>query len=247
MLERIALLSDIHGNRPALEAVLADLSRRGVGRILNLGDILYGPLDPVGTHGLLSACSLPVRHIRGNGDRLLYEIDGVASPTVGYCRAALPASALSWLESLPACLCEGDIYACHGSPRSDTEYLLEEMGELGGTLRPTTELEAMLAGLPQCSLVVCGHSHLPWVVKAGSRLVVNPGSVGLPAYADDAPRPHKMETGSPWARYAIVERQPDRGWAVEQLCLEYDWEKAARLADANGRPDWSGALRSGRA
>lgn len=246
MLERIALLSDIHGNRPALEAVLADLGRREVGRIFNLGDILYGPLDPAGCYELLSSCSLPMLHIRGNGDRLLYETAGAPSPTVGYCRGVLPAAALAWLESLPFQRREGDVYACHGSPRSDTEYLLEEMEERGGTLRPAEDLAAMLYGLGECSLVLCGHSHLSRVVNSGGQLIVNPGSVGLPAYADDAPRPHKMEAGSPHARYAIVERRA-RGWEAELYCLEYDWEKAAALADDNGRPDWGAALRGGRA
>jgi hypothetical protein len=77
------------------------------------------------------------------------------------------------------------------------------------------------------------------------RMIVNPGSVGLPAYDDDRPHPHLVESGSPHARYAILSKEGD-GWAAELLSVEYDWEQAARDAEANGRTDWSRALRTGR-
>jgi hypothetical protein len=75
---------------------------------------------------------------------------------------------------------------------------------------------------------------------------VNPGSVGLQAYAEVHPYPHTNENGSPHARYAIVEGTPS-AWDVELLAVEYDWEEAAMLADSRGRPEWARALRTGRA
>ena len=95
--------------------------------------------------------------------------------------------------------------------------------------------------------MLCGHSHLPHtLLTPRGRQVVNPGSVGLPAYRDDSPCPHAMEAGSPHARYAIVELTA-AGWRVEEIAVPYGWEAAARTAAANGRPDWAGWLRTGRA
>jgi len=73
---------------------------------------------------------------------------------------------------------------------------------------------------------------------------VNPGSVGLPAYAEELPWPHKMETGSPHARYAFIE-QASAGWAVSLRSVAYDWEKAAKIAVQNGFQDWANPLRTG--
>jgi diadenosine tetraphosphatase ApaH/serine/threonine PP2A family protein phosphatase len=95
-------------------------------------------------------------------------------------------------------------------------------------------------------VILCGHTHIPHVVVIeDGPLIVNPGSVGLPAYDDTRPYPHKVETGSPHARYAML-TQADGAWQAELLCVDYDWEQAARDAEANGRPDWARALRTGR-
>ncbi len=90
-----------------------------------------------------------------------------------------------------------------------------------------------------------GHDHLPALLRLpDGRLLVNPGSVGLPAYRDDLPFPHAMEAGSPHARYAIVVPSP-AGWAVEHVAVAYDWQSAMATAAKNGRPDWAIALGSG--
>ena len=94
-------------------------------------------------------------------------------------------------------------------------------------------LVAERAGDCRASLLLCGHSHLPRAVRLpDGRTVVNPGSVGLQAFDWDH------------ARYAMIERTPG-GWAVEHVQVAYDWESMARLADANGRPLWATALRTG--
>ena len=75
---------------------------------------------------------------------------------------------------------------------------------------------------------------------------MNPGSVGLQAYTDDAPYPHAMQTGTPHARYAIISRTGAE-WRVEDLRIKYDWDTAAETALKNQRPDWAAWLRTGRA
>ena len=95
-------------------------------------------------------------------------------------------------------------------------------------------------------LLLCGHNHLQRSMRlpAGG-LVVNPGSVGWPAYQDDEPYPHVMEAGSPHARYALVD-DASGTWEVEMRSVVYDWEAAARIAEGNARPDVARALRTGR-
>jgi hypothetical protein len=75
--------------------------------------------------------------------------------------------------------------------------------------------------------------------------VVNPGSVGWPAYEDDEPVPHRMEAGSPHARFAVVDDVSGR-WEVSLLAVEYAWEEAALMAESFGRADVAAALRTGR-
>ena len=80
----------------------------------------------------------------------------------------------------------------------------------------------------------------------GGQTVVNPGSVGLPAYWDDLPHPHVMETGSPHARYSVISYS-EFGWSVTDRIVPYDCESAAETANRNGRPDWAEWLKTGRA
>ncbi len=244
-MRRYAVLSDIHGNVRALDTVLADVERRDVHAVLDLGDTLYGPLEPQAVAERLMA--LPVLHVRGNEDRLLLEppASAASSPSLGYTLGALAPQALAWLASRPATrVVDEDLFLCHGTPGSDETYLLESLAPDGAKPSDTHEVEARLAGVAQ-SVVLCGHSHLPRAVRAGARLVVNPGSVGLPAYADDGPVPHKMESGSPHARYAVLTVTAE-GASVEHVALAYDWEAAATQARRNGRPDWAAWLATGR-
>jgi hypothetical protein len=74
---------------------------------------------------------------------------------------------------------------------------------------------------------------------------VNPGSVGLQAYEDDHVHPHRAQTGSPHARYAILERR-ESGWRVEFIAVPYAWDQESERAARNGRADWATALRTGR-
>lgn len=149
------------------------------------------------------------------------------------------------MNSLQPCFSDKLIYACHGTPQSDTEYLLETMTAEGALLKPEAEIDLLVRSVKQ-PLILCGHSHMPFVYRTASgKTIVNPGSVGLPAYEEDLPVLHKMQNGSPHARFAIVYVH-DAAITVELLAVSYDWNKAARLARSNNRPDWAKALESGR-
>jgi predicted phosphodiesterase len=245
--EPVAVIADIHGNRWALEAVLEDMERRGIQHVLNLGDSLYGPLDPAGTGRLLRELD-PVS-VRGNQDRVLLERDPAVatSPTYRFVCAQLAEEDLSWLgrHAVPA-MGVGPLCLCHGTPERDNRYLIEQVTARGVELKPADALARELADVTG-EVVLCAHSHVPRLVGLpGGRCVVNPGSVGLQAYTDDQPHPHAMEAGSPHARYAVL-RQQVSGWDVEHVAVCYDWAGAAAAAQVNGRPDWARWLRTGRA
>ncbi|MFJ8530977.1 metallophosphoesterase family protein [Bacillus sp. NPDC094106] len=243
MKQKVAIISDIHGNSFALEAVLKDILRRNVDLIFNLGDSVYGPIDPVGTIKILMEHKM--NHIRGNCDRMLWESVQDSSVTLNEVKMLLTTEHLNWLKEQSSQYIMEDILFCHGTPDSDEIYLLEKMTEDGGILKTTDEIMKHLQNIEQ-QIIVCGHTHIPRVVYLPNRkVVINPGSVGLPAYKDDWPIPHKMESGSPLANYAVLEKESAR-WIIEQISVPYDWEKAAERAEYNGRNDWAVALRTGR-
>ena len=136
------------------------------------------------------------------------------------------------------------IVAVHGTPADDNQYLLENVIAGRLALASPADIEHRLAG-QTAGIVLCAHSHQPRLAHApGGLLIVNPGSVGCPAYADPTSPAHVSETGSPHARYALLTRHAGR-WAVDQVAIEYDWEAAAARAAASGRRDWAGALATG--
>lgn len=184
---RIALISDIHGNRWALAAVLAHVDRQRVDAIWNLGDILSGPLEPAATAELLIPLALPT--VRGNHERqLLACAERPGGPSDRFAFAHTDERHRDWLRGLPATLSpRPDVLLCHGTPACDVEPMLETV-ELDGQ-RPATEreVERRAAGAP-ARLIACGHTHVPRVMRtAGGTLIVNPGSVGLQAYDSDHP------------------------------------------------------------
>ena len=240
----IAVLADVHGNTWALEAVLADIRRRGADELVDLGDILYGPLDPAGTAELHRSAGITA--IRGNMDRILGEpLSEAPSPTMTFVLESLPPHHLAWAAELPVRLDRGDLRFCHGTPERDDVYLLEAVSETGVAIKAEGEISVLLGPDP-APVTFCGHSHVSRVVAVGGRLVINPGSVGLPAYDADAPWPHVMESGSPHARYALLAREPG-GWQIEQVLVPYPWKEAAARARRNGRPDWAEWIETGRA
>jgi predicted phosphodiesterase len=243
----VAVMSDIHGNRWALEAVLDDIRRRGIRDVVNLGDCLYGPLDPAGTADILMELNVPT--VRGNEDRIVLDEPGLHpdSPSLTFVQAALRTEHRQWLESLPPTASAfSDFFLCHGTPQKDDAYLLREVAASGCRMLPAAKVGLELTSVKE-PIVLCGHDHLPaLLLLPDGRHVVDPGSVGLPAYRDQLPFPHLMETGSAHARYCIVTRSRS-GVTVADIAVPYDWRMAAAAACQNGRPDWAEYLRSGRA
>jgi predicted phosphodiesterase len=248
---RLAAVSDIHGNLDALEAVIDDLGRAGVDAVVNLGDILSGPLRVAETADRLMALGWPT--IAGNHERQLLTLPRERmGPSDAHAAAAIGAAQRRWLAALPPTLRFADeVLLCHGTPGDDLEPFLDTVDGPAPGIRVATEAEvaaragAALRGVAH-ALILCGHTHLPRVARLGDgRLVVNPGSVGLQAFDDDHPHFYVVENQSPHARYAVLSRRR-AGWQVELRAVPYDAEPAARLAEANGRGDWADALRTGR-
>jgi hypothetical protein len=131
----------------------------------------------------------------------------------------------------------------YGTPTDDGTFLLEDRVESRMHLSRPREIKARLGDV-KASLVLCGHSHTQQVVQIpGGPLIVNPGSVGCPVYADG---PHAAGTNarSPHARNALLSRNNGR-WSVEMFVLAYDWEGAALSALENNRPEWARMYMSG--
>jgi predicted phosphodiesterase len=244
---RIAVLADTHGNLLALQDVFADLRTASPDLVVNLGDLATGPFDPAGSADAQMALGCPT--LAGNHERNLVEGDD-SSPSVAFARPFLSAAHLQWIGSLPKALrlADGDVFACHGSPAGgDLDYLLEDVSSGRPVLAPEHAIRPRLRGSDPATLVLCGHTHVPRVVRIGPVLVVNPGSVGLPAYTDDGASPHAIETGAPHARYAVVTRGSGGTWSAELRAVAYDWDRAARQAAANGRPAVARWTATGRA
>ncbi|WEF33457.1 metallophosphoesterase family protein [Pseudoduganella chitinolytica] len=242
---RIAAISDIHGNLAALDAVLADIARRGADVVVNLGDLLSGPLQPCATAERLMALDLPT--VAGNHERqVLTHAPARMGASDRFASERVTPAQRAWMATLPATLRLGDdVLLVHGTPTSDLTGWLETVTPAG--MRPATHAEVLeRAGDARAGLLLCGHTHVPRALRLDDgRLVVNPGSVGLQAYDDPEPWPHRMENSTPHARYALVERS-GTAWSVSHIAVVYDWDGAAALAERHGAPDWAHALRTGR-
>lgn len=242
---RLAVISDIHGNLLALEAVLADIATRGVDATINLGDCVTGPLWPRETFERLEALALPT--VRGNHDRAILDKPAGEMPPAGlFAREALSHAQRAALHALPATLqFTPEILAVHGTPADDSTYLLEEMTD-DGRLAPIRRavLRERLGDALHAPVVLCGHSHRQAVVVGPEGgLILNPGSVGCPVFADSPAAP-TLEHRSPHARYAVLTLRNGH-WGAEMFALDYDWNTAARRAAELGWPKWAQALATG--
>lgn len=245
---KIAAISDVHGNLLALEAVLADAAEQSADLVVNLGDLLSGGLQPAETAERLMA--LDLHTVRGNHERQVLTTpvaDMSASDLLAH--ESITAAHRAWMASLPLTLQVADgVLAFHGCPTDDATYLLDSVEETGA--RPATEREVIdrlgeHATSGEWSLLLCGHTHIQrQMLLPSGALVVNPGSVGLPAYDDDNLYPHVMQAGSPHARYALLD-DAHGNWQVTFRAVDYNWEHAATTAETNDRPDVARALRTG--
>ncbi|QDZ16124.1 metallophosphoesterase family protein [Humibacter ginsenosidimutans] len=247
---RIALISDVHGNTPALLAVLDAIAHDGVDTIVDLGDIASGGVDPRGTLDALRARP-DILTVRGNHERQLLTLSrGNMGASDRLAFDLLSGDDLLWLAALPATLEPAHgVLAFHGAPDDDLCYLLEAVDPAADdALRQATDgevVERLGASFGHYELFVCGHTHVQRTRRLpGGALVVNPGSVGWPAYADDLPAPHRVQARSPRARYTVVEKDA-AGWRIDERAIDYDYDAAIVLALRNGRPDVAHALRTG--
>ncbi|MFE0463295.1 metallophosphoesterase family protein [Kitasatospora sp. NPDC058965] len=210
MLNRVAVLSDIHGVLPALEAVLAEPDVRDADLIVLTGDIACGP-QPVQVLDLLVGLGDRAAWIRGNADRELVEYrrglrTSIPDPIGPSAAERLRDDQVDLLEALPTSLTRqvrglGEVLFCHATPRDDEEVVLVDSGlERWGEVLGEVD-EAV-------STVVCGHTHMPYTRLAAGRLVVNPGSVGMPY-------------GRPGAHWALL------GPGVQLRSTLFDVEAAA--------------------
>ncbi|MFF4768693.1 MULTISPECIES: metallophosphoesterase family protein [unclassified Streptomyces] len=178
-----AVLSDLHGVLPVLEAVLAEPDVREAELLVFTGDLAAGP-QPVAVLDRLRGLGERAVLVRGNADRELVALargtlpaEGAFPVDVWAARQLAPAH-LDLLGGLPHPVVRevagfGPVLFCHGTPRDDEEVVLVDT-------RPAKWAE-VFAGLPdEVRTVVCGHTHMPFVRLVGGRLVVNPGSVGMP-------------------------------------------------------------------
>ncbi|WP_330960210.1 metallophosphoesterase family protein [Photobacterium sp. 53610] len=247
-MEKYAILSDIHSNVFALDAVVEDAIWKGATRLVNLGDILYGPIAPRATYERLQ--TLNALTISGNQDRQIYQStkDEVAlNPTLQFILEDLGDAPLQWMRQLPSdVLITDDIYACHGTPDNDLMYLLEDVNSGHPQVKRDAEILACLNEV-HAPIILCGHTHLPRNVRLSSgQTVVNPGSVGLQAYQDEWPLPHAMQNYTPQASYVLIEEGIQGQWDISFHRVDYDVQSAVQAAKSNGREDWAHYLKTGR-
>lgn len=248
---RIALISDIHGNAIALEAVLQDAQRAGVDAIVCLGDIVLGGPGPREALERIMALECPV--VRGNTDETVANARPKATPLKGsktaqqsatqpvaqdaqsrsrdvaqWCRAQLEEHHVEFLQSLPLTatveLTGGQrLLAYHGTPRSVTEPLYPTT--------PDDELKELFAGV-DALVYAGGHTHCQMVRRYKASLVVNPGAVGLP-FGFNPPNV---------AEYAIVHAENRfLDVSLRRVPIDHEAVAAAILASTMPHREWLAA------
>ena len=218
---RLALISDVHGNAFALEAVLADLRFCAPDLTLNLGDQVEGAADPVRAYALQT--ELGALEVRGNNEEKLWPGGRRSSLSREYgawLATQLAPAALAHLAELPLTARVEGVLACHGTPDSAWESLLWvwQPAAEGGFYRSRDprELRRMLEPLA-AEVVVCGHTHRPGSTRVGDTLVVNAGAVS------------DQVDGDPRARWTLLERRNGR-WTADFRTVPYDVAAAVRWA-----------------
>jgi len=181
---RVAALYDIHGNLPALEAVLRDVRASGVTHVVVGGDVVPGPMPREALQCLLDL-ELPVQCIRGNGDRIVLaatagdvpaEVPEAYRPIIRWNAEQLDASQTRALSGWPSTTQlnvrgVGDVFFCHATPRNDTEIFTR--------MTAAERLRPVFQGIA-ADVVVCGHTHMQFDRTIDRLRVVNAGSVGMP-------------------------------------------------------------------
>lgn len=245
-MKRIGVISDPHGNLPALEAVLAELEREELDGLVCLGDVAVGP-QPAETLARVRGLGCPI--VKGNWDEWFSEGIPAAEPGNEIAKKLVEIGEF-WVAQLSAADLEamrgfvptveldlggGATALCfHGSPTSNLEGIY--------SVTPDEALEQIL-GAARAPVLLCGHTHLQMLRRYGTSVVVNPGSVGLP-FSDWAPHTIRI---APWAEYAIL------GWDDGRLRLDlrrttYDVDALLEQCLESGMPHarwWADSWRLG--
>jgi predicted phosphodiesterase len=226
---RVAVLSDLHGVLPAVEAVLAEPDVAAADRIVLIGDLAAGP-QPVETLDRLAALGEQAVWVRGNADRWMAILAAggrvdVPDPVIPWAADQLRPDQVERLASLPLSVTLelsglGPALFCHGTPRDDEEVVLVDS-------RPQRWAEVFAGVDEQVRTVVCGHTHMPFVRLADRRLVVNPGSVGMPYGGAGA---HWALLGGP-SGVSLRVTGFDLDAACERIAAESAYPGAAAFAD----------------
>jgi predicted phosphodiesterase len=225
----VAALCDIHGNLPALEAVLADPAFARAEAVVVGGDVAAGPL-PAEVLDRLVGLDVPVRWVRGNADRevvaafdrgdtdaSVHPPDDPAARADAFTAGRITRAHRDLMASFEDVVRFDGALFCHGSPRDDDEIIT--------ALTPPARLAPMLEGVGE-ALVVCGHTHHQFELRAGEQRVVNAGSVGMPY------------EGRPGAFWLLVD-----GSDAERRHTEIDVDAAAAALRASGFPDVEDLIR----
>jgi predicted phosphodiesterase len=213
---RIAALYDIHGNLPALEAVLADVRDAKPDAIVIGGDVVPGPMPRECLH-LLRSLEIPMHCIQGNGERVTLSQRRRIEPTevpeafrevIRWNAEQLTEQDAKWIASWPKMLSLRDVLFCHASPRSDIDVFTRKTPEekIAPLFEPVRE-----------RTVLCGHTHMQYDRMVGRTRVVNAGSVG-------------MSFQGPGAFWLML------GDSVELRRTEYDLVSAAKRVRATSYP-----------
>jgi predicted phosphodiesterase len=225
---RVAALYDIHGNLPALEAVLAEVRLAAVDAIVVGGDVVPGPM-PVECLELLRTSGIRTDYLHGNGESAVREaLSGGTLDTVReafrdwirWCAAELPDELARSLSSWPSTIeldidQLGKVLFCHATPRNDTEIFTK--------LSPDEHVQTLFAGV-KADVAVCGHTHMQFDRSVGKLRLINAGSVGMPF----------AEPGAYWLLL---------GHELQLRHTTYDVDAAAELVRATQFPGAEGFAR----
>ena len=207
---RVAALYDIHGNLPALEAVLEEVEYAGVDTVVVGGDVASGPM-PAETLALLRAFPARVEFVCGNADRILDFVGNHGGDLELWQRCRLWVAErlteddLRFLRGLPLDVVLdvdeiGRVRFCHGAPGSDTETITR--------LTPAEWLRTLLCGVAERA-VVCGHTHVQFDLSVDGVRVLNAGSVGYP---------YEAAPGAYWLRLGPDVRFRRTTYAIDDAC-----------------------------
>jgi len=251
MVATVAVLSDVHGVLPVLDAVLAEPDVRAADLVVVTGDHAAGP-QPTAVLDRLTSLGQRVLLVRGNADRELVayrrgEGTNIPDPIAPWAAQQLSQEHLDLLAGLPHPVTVdvdgfGPVLFCHGSPRDDDEVVLVDTR--------LARWAEVLADVPeQVRTIVCGHTHMPFVRLVDRRLVINPGSIGMP-YGRAGGNWALLQGGNVTLRHTPVDLDemieavvagsdfPDaRAWAEDYVRSEAsDTEALTTFGPRDGRP-----------